>query len=69
MHYDMTEVTNIAEGRLGHLGECRSAFALNKEVFLREMLAESIQAKWKRGDNISSQYEYDNATMTSEYYV
>lgn len=68
MCYDMTEVTNIAEGRLCHLGEYRSAFALNKEVFLRGMLAEPIQAKWKRGDNISSRYEYDNATMTSEYY-
>lgn len=48
MHYDMTEITNVAEGRLCHLGECRSAFALNKEVFLREMVAEPSQAKWKR---------------------
>lgn len=37
----------------------QSAFALNREMFQRKMLAEPIKAELKREDSISSWWEYD----------
>lgn len=67
MYNDMAQATDIAKGRLCHLRK-RQVSLRPEEVFQREMWAEPVQAERKREDNISSQCEYGNATMTSPCY-